>query len=554
MTTPIPPTGRQTPAAAAASWASRPGPDWWRSAVIYQIYPRSFQDSDGDGNGDLAGVAQRIDYLNDLGVDAVWLSPFFRSPMRDGGYDVSDYADVDPVFGSLADFDRLIDALHRRGIRLILDFVGNHTSDRHPWFQESRSARRSARRDWYVWRDPAPDGGPPNNWRSQFGGPAWTLDRKTGQYYCHSFLACQPDLDWSNPQVRAAMAEVMRFWLARGVDGFRFDAVGRIAKHPAFADDPPDPNWRPGDPDWRRFLRVNSGDGPQLGDYVAELRAMLAAFSNAPVLMGETYAAVPRLAALYGAGLQLPTNMNLLLADWTARDISAVVEASRSVLPDEAVANWVIGNHDQARVASRVGAAQARAAMALLLTLRGAPTIYQGDELGLENVEVAPQDAHDKAADPAQGIPSRDPYRSPMPWNGGRQAGFSIAKPWLPIGPANALRNVAAQTGANAGMLETTRALIALRKREPAFAVGAQLQFDLGPEVVSFARQHADRRFVVALNPSPTRRVRLPWTLTGRIEFSTAGRDAGREVALNELAENEATIIGPMYAGQGEPT
>jgi alpha-glucosidase len=525
---------------------------WWRDAVFYEVYPRSFRDSNGDGNGDLPGLISGLDHLEKLGVDALWLTPIYRSPMRDNGYDVADHRDIDPLYGTLADLDRLVAALRARGMRLVLDFVANHTSDEHPWFAESRSSRASPRRDWYIWRDPAADGGPPNNWLSHFGGPAWTLDAATGQYYAHSFLPCQPDLDWSNPRVRAAMLDILAFWLDRGADGFRVDALGQIAKHPALADDPPHPDWRPGDPEWKSVLRVNSADRPELAAHVREMRATLARSPRDPVLMGETYAPAASLARLYGddmGGMQLPTNMNLIVTPWTPRGIATTLGETLRLLPNEAAINWVVGNHDRPRAATRLGADQARVAMLLLLTLRGAPTIYQGDELGLEDVPVPPDAGRDTSASPRLRVASRDPERTPLPWRDGPGAGFTTGRPWLPLGPEAGRRSIARQDGDPGSMLALTRALLALRRREPAFRVGAQTMLDVGPDAVAYGRTWNGRQWIVAFNPSAARAAPLARPLGGPLALSLRDLNAaGRETRMVELPPGEGVILGPLPA------
>ncbi len=358
---------------------------WWKSAVLYQVYPRSFQDSNGDGIGDLPGITARLPYLAELGVDALWLSPVFASPMADFGYDVSDYTGIDPLFGTMADFDALLHEAHARGLKVLLDFVPNHTSDQHPWFSESRASRNSAKRDWYIWRDGAPGGGPPNNWLSEFGGSAWAFDAKSGQYYYHAFLAAQPDLNWRNAQVRAAMHEVMRFWLGRGVDGFRVDVIWHLIKDAAFRDNPPNPDFRAGDPPHRRQLPLYSADQPEVHDLIRELRGVIDEFPER-LLIGEIYLPLDRLVTYYGrelAGVHLPFNFSLLETPWNARAVSQLIDRYESLLPKGAWPNWVLGNHDRPRVASRIGQAQARVAAMLLLTLRGTPTLYYGDEIGL---------------------------------------------------------------------------------------------------------------------------------------------------------------------------
>ena len=363
---------------------------WWKSAVLYQIYPRSFQDSNGDGVGDLRGIIERLPYLAELGVDALWLSPIFASPMADFGYDISDYTAIDPLFGSMADFDALLHEAHARGLKVLLDFVPNHTSDQHPWFCESRASRTSAKRDWYIWRGGAPGGGPPNNWLSEFGGSAWAFDAQSGQYYYHAFLPAQPDLNWRNPAVRAAMHDVMRFWLGRGVDGFRVDVIWHLIKDDQFRDNPPNPNFRAGDPPHRRQLPLYSADRPEVHELIRELRGVIDEFSER-LLIGEIYLPLDRLVTYYGrdlAGVHLPFNFSLLETPWNARAVAQLIDRYEALLPDGAWPNWVLGNHDRPRVVSRIGQAQARVAAMLLLTLRGTPTLYYGDEIGLPQVAI----------------------------------------------------------------------------------------------------------------------------------------------------------------------
>ena len=485
----------------------RPGADgfrWWQRGVMYQVYPRSFQDTNGDGVGDLPGIAARLDHLRRLGVDAVWISPFYPSPMRDFGYDVTDHRGVDPLFGTLDDFDRLLQAAHARGLRVILDYIPNHTSDLHPWFVESRSSRRSPRRDWYVWRDPAPDGGPPNNWLSTFGGSAWTLDPPTGQYYLHTYLREQPDLNWRNPAVEAEMLEVMRFWLARGVDGLRVDAVQNVIKDDRFRDNPPNPAFRAGDDPFRALLRVWSGDRPEVHDLIARMRHVIEEFGGDRVLIGEIYNAPERVMAYYGpggAGCHFPYNFQLLELPWRAREIDAAVRRYEAMLPPGAWPNWVLGNHDRPRVAGRVGPAQARVAAMLLLTLRGTPTIYYGDEIGMANVPVPPERVQDPFEKNVPGLGlGRDPERTPMQWSAAPNAGFATGTPWLPVGADYRETNVETQRCDPASMLALHQRLIALRRAEPALSVGSWEPVDADGDVLAYGRQHEGSRFLVALN------------------------------------------------------
>jgi alpha-glucosidase len=367
-----------------------PDAPWWQSAVIYQIYPRSFQDTNDDGVGDLRGIMQRLGYLAELGVDAIWISPIFPSPMADFGYDVSNYVDIDPLFGTLVDFDELLAVAHGHGIKALLDFVPNHTSDQHPWFVESRSSRDNLRRNWYLWRRPGPNGGVPNNWLSQFGGAAWKLDPLTGEYYYHAFLKQQPDLNWRNPQVRRAMYDAMRFWLRRGVDGFRVDVLWHLIKDDRFRDNPPNPNFAQGMSPHEALLPLYTTDRPEMEEVLAEMRSVVDEFGDR-LLIGEIYLPIERLVKYYGRdlrGAHLPFNFSLLSTSWHARTIAKLIAEYEAALPPGGWPNWVLGNHDRPRIAGRVGRDQARIAAMLLLTLRGTPTIYFGDEIGMEQVAI----------------------------------------------------------------------------------------------------------------------------------------------------------------------
>lgn len=466
---------------------------WWQSGIIYQIYPRSFQDSNGDGIGDLPGIISRLDYLADLNVNAIWISPIFPSPMRDFGYDVADYAGIHPIFGTMADFDRLRDAAHRRGLRVLLDLVPNHTSDQHPWFQESRSRRENPKRDWYIWHDPAPDGGPPNNWVSHFGGPAWTFDERTGQYYNHQFLKEQPNLNYRNPEVLEAMLNVMRFWLDKGVDGFRVDVILLLIKDSQFRDEPPNPNWDGVDPydSLRHIYTVNL---PEVHDIIRKMRGVLNEYDDR-MMVGETYVSNEQLARCYGEDLDemhLPFNFQLIRARWNARVIRRAVDAYEAALARGAWPNWVLGNHDRVRLATRVGQAQARVAAVLLLTLRGTPTIYYGEEIGMENVTIAPELIQDPPAlnqPEIADIVGRDPARTPMQWDGSSNAGFAAAgaRPWLPIAADFQTRNVAREEQEHTSMLSLYRALARLRGSEASLSVGDYASLDSGaPDIFAF--------------------------------------------------------------------
>jgi alpha-glucosidase len=513
---------------------------WWQRGIVYQVYPRSFQDTNGDGIGDLAGILGRLDHLADLGVDAVWISPIYPSPMADFGYDVSDHAGVHPVFGDLEGFDRLVAEAHRRSLKVILDFVPNHTSDQHPWFRESRSSRGNSRRDWYVWRDPAPDGGPPNNWVSEFGGGAWTWDEATGQYYYHAYLKEQPDLNWRNAEVRAAMMDVLRFWLDRGVDGFRVDAIHHLVEDDHLRDNPPDPDWRPGMSPARRVLRTYTMDRPEVHDAIAEMRRVADSYDGDRVLIGEAYLPIDRLMAYYGEdlrGFHLPFNFLLITAPWEAGTIAGLVDEYEAALPPGGWPNWVLGNHDRRRLASRIGPAQARVAAMLLLTLRGTPTIYQGEEIGMTDVPIPP----DRVRDPWQTrVPGfgRDPARTPMQWDDGPNAGFTTGEPWLPLAQDCRTVNVARQASDPRSMLSLHRALIALRRAEPALSVGDHVTLPApAQDVLAYERGHAGRRIRIVLNMGgPAMELEVPGAEGGTILLSThldrPGEPVGASIRL----------------------
>lgn len=513
---------------------------WWQSGIIYQVYPRSFQDSNGDGIGDLQGIRSRLDYLKWLGVDAIWISPIYPSPMADFGYDVSDYTAIHPLFGSLDDFDALLRDAHTHGLRLIMDFVPNHTSDQHPWFLESRSSTDNPKRDWYLWRDPAPDGGPPNNWRSVFGGPAWRLDEKTGQYYYHAFLPQQPDLNWRNPEVQEAMFDAMRFWLQRGVDGFRVDVIYHIIKDDQFRDNPVNPDWDPQHPDYDQLNAIYSTDRPEVHDLIAKMRKVVDSYGDR-LLIGEVYLPTERLMAYYGPeadGTHMPYNFQLILLPWEARTIDAAIMRYEMALPKFGWPNWVLGNHDKPRVASRVGRKQARVAALLLLTLRGTPTLYYGDEIGLQDVVIPPERIQDpfEVREPGKGN-GRDPQRTPMQWSADPGAGFTAGEPWLPLAPDHDVTNVAIQKEDPASILQFYRTVIEFRRKHMALSTGEYEQLHADGELLAFRRSDGQETFVTVLNlaGSPD-------------EFRTEGQiTEGLEIVLSTHGDRHGEFIS---AGQ----
>jgi alpha-glucosidase len=506
---------------------------WWQRAVIYQIAVPSFQDSDGDGKGDLPGLIKRIGYLSWLGVDAVWLTPIYRSPMRDFGYDIADFCSVDPRFGTLKEFDELVAALHARDIRIILDFVPNHTSDEHAWFAESRSSRSDAKRDWYVWADGAEDGGPPNNWLSRFGGSAWEWDEATGQYYYHSFLKEQPDLNWRNPEVRAAMGDVLRFWLRRGVDGFRVDASAVLAEDELLRDDPPNPDYDESVPPPQRLQRIFTDDRPETMQYLEGLRAVVDEFDDR-VLCGEVQGKTDRIGHFYGEEnprLHLPLNYALLDSAWDALSLQGHIDAYMNAIPEDAWPVWVIGGHDKKRIASKIGQAQCRVLAMLALTLRGTPFFFAGDEIGMEQVEIP----RDRIDDPFEKLVpgyelNRDPERTPMRWASSRNGSFTTGEPWLPMGADIASRNVEAFQTHEKSLLVLYRRLIELRRREKVLALGEQVPLRSLNDVLTFKRTASNEELLIALNTAhEPRKFSLP--KGGKVLLSTYLDKEGKHVS-----------------------
>ncbi|MDJ0664829.1 MAG: alpha-amylase family glycosyl hydrolase [Acidimicrobiia bacterium] len=504
---------------------------WWQTTVVYQIYPRSFQDTTGNGIGDLPGITSRLDYLADiLGVGAIWISPFYKSPMADFGYDVADYTSVDPMFGTMNDFDELLEGVHRRGMKLIIDWVPNHSSTEHPWFIESRSSRDNPKRDWYTWRDPKPDGSPPNNWISAFSGPAWNLDEETGQYYLCTFTKEQADLNWRNPEVQEAMFEDLRFWLDRGVDGIRIDVAHFIMKDPQLRDNP------------RRATKAKSitrdhgeydmyehlYDKGHPDNHVVhrDVRALLDSYQPERFSVGEIHIAdLEEWSSYYGDldELHFPFNFSLMYAPWTAAGIGEKVNAAEEVVPPGGWPSYVLGNHDEPRIATRFGEEQMPLAAMLLLTLRGQPTLYYGDEIAIPQRYIPSaeqQDPHGQKLEEA----GRDGCRTPMQWDDSFQAGFSppgADAPWLPLSDDWAGRNVARQLDDPQSLLNLYRALLAYRKSSPALQAGDYRQIEAPEGCLAYQRDN----LTVALNFTD-----------GDIELSLAG-----EVGVTTYLDDAAT-------------
>ena len=505
------------PAETAPTKADR---DWWRGAVIYQIYPRSFQDTNGDGVGDLPGITQRLPHVASLGVDAIWISPFFKSPMADYGYDVEDYAAVDPMFGTLEDFDMLVAEAHRLGLKVMIDQVLSHTSDRHPWFEQSRVSRDNAKADWYVWADARPDGTPPNNWLSIFGGSAWEWDTSRRQYYLHNFLASQPDLNFHNRDVQDALLDTVRFWLDRGVDGFRLDTINFYVHAQSLKDNPPlteeqrssstAPAVNPYT--WQNHLYDKSQ--PENLDFLKRFRALLDEYPAAAAVgeVGDDQRGLEIVAEYTSGGdkVQMCYSFDFLGETMlTANRIREVVDAFEKAAPD-GWSCWAFSNHDVRRHATRWAMQTSdplgflKAAATVLFTLRGSACIYQGEELGLTEADIAFEDLRDP-----YGIrfwpkfKGRDGCRTPMVWTHNEASGgFSTQKPWLPVDPHHLVKSVALQESDSESLLHHYRAMLAFRRKHPAFAKGGLEFRDAPASVVAFERAHDGERLLVAVNLS----------------------------------------------------
>ncbi|MDG4900498.1 MULTISPECIES: alpha-glucosidase family protein [unclassified Mesorhizobium] len=520
--------------------------EWWRGCVVYQIYPRSFQDTNGDGSGDLKGVTSRLAHVASLGVDAVWLSPFFKSPMADMGYDVSDYRDVDPMFGTLEDFDALVAEAHRLGLKLIIDQVISHSSDKHEWFVESRASRDNAKADWYVWADAKPDGSAPNNWQSLFGGPAWEWDATRRQYYMHNFLAAQPDLNFHNPEVQDAVLDTLRFWLERGVDGFRLDTVNYYVHDRWLRDNPPLASSVAGTnvatTTYAFQEHLFDKTRPENLDFLKRFRALLDEYPDRAAVgeVGDEERSLQTLAAYTSGGdkLQMCYTFDLLGPQFSAAHVRGCVEAFENAVADGWVC-WAFSNHDVMRHVSRWTQpgenpdAVAKFAIALLSCLRGSICLYQGEELGLEEAELAYEDLRDPLGVRFwPGVKGRDGCRTPMVWEAGAEnGGFSAAKPWLPVPPSHRARAVDVQEGEDGSVLAAYRSMLALRKRHPALIAGSIRFLEAEGDVLAFIRQHENENLLCVFNfaGEPAN-----WTLPAEIS----------DVEITVLAVDVAGVLG----------
>ena len=527
---------------------------WWKGAVIYQVYPRSFQDSNGDGVGDLAGVTARLDHLASLGVDGVWLSPFFRSPMCDFGYDISDYCDVDPIFGALEDFDRLVARAHRLGLKVIIDQVYCHTSDQHDWFRESRTDTTNPRANWYVWADARPDGAPPSNWQSVFGGPAWTWDARRGQYYLHNFLSSQPALNLHNPDVQDALLQTARFWLDRGVDGFRLDAINFAMHEPGLTDNPPvlTPGKRTRPFDFQHhYFNQSHADIPK---FLHRIRTLLDSYGDDRFTVAEVggeLADVEMKTFTHGDGLlNSAYGFNFLYAEHLSPEVIADTFRVWAGTADEGWPSWAFSNHDAPRAVSRWGRPEHRSALArlnllLLTALRGNMFLYQGEELGLSQAEVPFERLRDPEA--IANWPQtlgRDGARTPMPWTAaGPYAGFSDHEPWLPVDPSHRPLAVSEQDADPQSTLNLARQAIALRKAHPALRIGDVTDVACAGSVVSFRRTAAGQTVLCVFNLSDREQTFCP-----PAGVTLLAQSGAAELATGRLGPYAAVIAQVPFA------
>lgn len=531
---------------------------WWQRGIVYQIYPRSFMDSNNDGIGDLQGIINRLNYLNDgtehsLGIDAIWISPFYPSPMKDFGYDISDYTDVDPIFGDLAIFDKLVQEAHKRNIKIIIDYVPNHTSNEHSWFQESRSSKDNPKHDWYIWRDAKPDGSLPNNWGSIFGGSAWTWDKQRQQYYFHQFMPEQPDLNWRNLAVREAMYDVLRFWLKRGVDGFRMDVVYMVWKHPDMPDQPiiAGASGRGEGDLYGKQAQIYSQNYEGIHAVMKELRAVLNEFGER-VMIGEIWLPLEERMKYHGNGdeFHMPFNFDFISQGdflnptmWEASTYRKLVEAYEAALPESGWPNYVLGNHDVKRLVSRLGSeARARVAALMLLTLRGTPTVFMGEEIGMVNGNIKPEQMQDPQGINLGVAHTRDVCRTPLQWNNNDFAGFSHTETWLPVNVDYPERNVDAQKSDESSMLNLYRKLIWYRKKHASLAVGDYRTIDAPEGVYAYIRDYQGERHLVALNFSEAVQT-LNFSGTGDIVLNTILNRSGRVSDTLRLEANEGILL-----------
>ena len=518
-----------------------------KGQVIYQIYPRSFKDSNGDGIGDLGGVIEKLDYVADLGATAIWLNPIQKSPMADFGYDISDYYQIDPLFGTLEQYEALLELAHQKKLQIIMDLAMNHTSDQHDWFLESRSSKDNPKRDWYIWKDPQADGTPPNNWLSEFGGSAWEHDATTGQYYLHSFLKQQPDLNWQNPEVREAIKSVLKFWLDKGVDGFRLDAVYWYSKDPDFRNDPINLEYKPGvDTPYDELKHIYSKRGLELYNYLNELVEVVKKYDNrflltelSPHHYTHTVGDYLNIYQQSNPAILAPLNFILLPLPWQADRFQSKIDSFQAGLEPEDNPVYLLGNHDQRRLASRIGLQATAAAAVLLLTLPGTVVIYYGDELGMENAKIAKEQLHDEWE---LNVPhlgkGRDPERTPMQWSPNTFSDFSTSTPWLPLAASYKLRNVSTESADPNSLLNLNKKLLSLKKASAVLLNGTYTPLKLDhPQLFGFMRSFEGKSMATIVNFSDS--ASLSYTLEGSVILSTQPSNTQSTILL----PNEARLI-----------
>jgi alpha-glucosidase len=516
----------------------------WTTGAIYQVCVPSFQDTDGDGLGDLCGITNRLEYLAWLGVTTLWLTPFYRTQFFDFGYDVADHTAIDVRFGTLPDFHRLLEDAHRLGLRIVVDFVPNHTSIEHPWFIDSRSSRESAHRDWYIWRDARPGSDLPNNWTTQYERSAWTWDEHTQQFYFHSFHENQPDLNWASPEVHHAMASVMRFWLAHGVDGFRIDAMVHLMKDPQWRDNPPAPDKEVDDwPTWP-MMPAFTQDQANLLPIVEELCRVVNEYPER-IIIGENHLPPGRLPSYYQAGVTHPVNSQLLDSAWDASAVRRKIDGYEGLLGCGVWPNWVLGSHDNSRVASRLGETRIRAAAMLHLTLRGTPIIYYGEEIGMADVPLTATQLRDPLGRlmPNKGL-GRDAQRTPMSWDDSPHSGFSAAPPWLPTSSRNNESHVAKQRDDPHSILNLYHRLLQLRANEPALQRGSYLPDVQTQDAFAYIRRDEHSQFLVAINFTGHIAALESASARGAVQLSTQMDRTGEAVdGKLTLRSNEGIIV-----------
>lgn len=535
------------------------GPEWWKTGVIYQIYPKSFKDSNGDGTGDLKGIISKLDYLNDgtkksLGIDAIWLSPFYKSPQYDSGYDISDFRAVDHIFGTLEDFQKLAKEANKRGIKIILDFVGNHSSDEHPWFIESKSSRTNPKADWYYWKDPKPDGSPPNNWYSVFGGSTWKYVEERKQYYFHEFSDRQPDLNWRNPDVKNAMLDVLRFWISKGANGFRFDAVANLMKNKDFKDEK---ILNKADPKFQNQKHNYEKNNPDEHPLLEEIHKVLKSEGEDILAIGEVCDAGKDWVKYYGTKksreLDMPYYFDLLNVEWNSNSIKKIIEKQEKITNGIGWPNYVLSNHDSPRIASKFGKRNARAAALLLLTLRGTPTIYFGDELGLENTNVPVEKWTDPQVKKDPSNFCRDFSRTPMQWNNSKNAGFSSAaenKLWLPVAQNFRSYNVEKLENEPRSILNLYKNLLWFRKKNPLLNQGKYQTLELRPsEVFGFKRYNSTDSFTTVINPTDQELIVELGDMGGEVVLSSGLDRDGKIGSKFLIRANEGILIRNKNSG-----